>query len=131
MHSFQREFRCCVISVFCRRCLLATCKHNSIQRPLVASSIIISPETWVHTKNPCLPERPVGLNNDITTLLTPNLQSNNIMSIQDFDNISSNCKSLYQTQPGLESATFYHHLTSLKPRVGIRLIQAGRHQSLL
>jgi hypothetical protein len=50
--------------------------------------------------------------------------SGQFMSLEDFDAIKKDCRSLYQTRAGLENATFLDHLMNFDPPEGLRLATA-------
>mmetsp|Transcript_30844 Transcript_30844/g.52680 ORF Transcript_30844/g.52680 Transcript_30844/m.52680 type:complete len:475 (+) Transcript_30844:106-1530(+) len=78
----------------------------------------------VRFKNPCnsltqdfSPNVPMT----VADLNSPILEENGIMTHEDFDNILANCNGMYQTQPGLETATYQQHLEQLPPADGLRM----------
>eukprot|EP00581_Thalassiosira_minuscula_P000456 CAMPEP_0183745164 /NCGR_PEP_ID=MMETSP0737-20130205/66101_1 /TAXON_ID=385413 /ORGANISM="Thalassiosira miniscula, Strain CCMP1093" /LENGTH=537 /DNA_ID=CAMNT_0025980823 /DNA_START=107 /DNA_END=1721 /DNA_ORIENTATION=+ len=81
----------------------------------------------VRFKNPCssLTET-LSLNSTMTVadLNSPILEENGIMTHEDFGNIWSQCNGMYQTQPGLETASYQQHLEKLPPAGGLRMAMA-------
>merc|ERR1712176_961787 len=94
-----------------------------------------TPEPYVHTKDPCnsLTKKTIGGGGDVEAdlesivLSQPRMSfssnnvnvslSNPIMLREEFDLIVQDCKSLYQTIPGYEKASFYKHLQCLPSKV--------------
>ena len=65
-----------------------------------------------------------NITTSIAALNSPILSENGIMTYQDFDKILARCNTMYQTRPGLESASYQQHLEQLPPPTGIKLATA-------
>lgn len=84
----------------------------------------------LRTKNPCGTLTQISTNEDViaTNSTAPHLQpltailsENGIVTRSDFDNILAQCNNMYQTQPGLETASYHQHLEQLSLVDGVKL----------
>ncbi|KAL7544552.1 hypothetical protein ACHAWF_007932 [Thalassiosira exigua] len=89
---------------------------------------ILMPEE-VRFKNPC---SSVTQNFTMTVadLNAPFLEENMIMTHKDFDDILARCNEWFQTQPGLEAASYQQHLEQLPPIDGLKLAVADGLNSI-
>lgn len=63
-------------------------------------------------------------------LTSPILSENGIMTREDFDSIVAQCKTEFQTEPGMETASYYQHLNQLPRPKGLRLAVADRMHNI-
>jgi len=75
-------------------------------------------------RNPCSPS-PRNLTMTIADLNSATLTENGIMTHEDFDDILSQCRGIYQTRPGLKTSSYQQHLRALAPADGLRLAAAN------
>ena len=78
----------------------------------------------IRFKNPCNSLTESYLNTTVPDLNAPMLEQNGIMTSEDFGNIWKQCNDIFQTQPGLETATYQQHLERLTPADGLKLTVA-------
>ncbi len=96
----------------------------------------LSPEPWVKDQDPCkIHSDESKITDTFADMVLPALskskyQSLNLkfggqfMSLEDFEAIRKDCRSLYQTKAGLENANFLDHLMNFDPPEGLRLATA-------